>query len=212
MSALKAIQTKYNGYYFRSRLEARWAVFFDTLGIKYYYEHEGYEIDGEAYLPDFQIPSFDIYHFGIKVDPKDINAHPYLNDCTWRESAEQFWIIEIKPILPTYTELLKVTRLSKLSGFPCFLLCGEPYEESYQMLFIRKTKATEGKNIIEGITVEKIHEEKYRQTLLFMLAQWARLSDEPNAAYNLSNVVNAYTEARQERFESNDRDQIYRQG
>lgn len=54
---IKAIETVYNGYRFRSRLEARWAVFFDTLGIKYEYEPEGYELsDGTLYLPDFWLP------------------------------------------------------------------------------------------------------------------------------------------------------------
>ena len=32
---IKAIDTVYNGYKFRSRLEARWAVFFDEIGIEY---------------------------------------------------------------------------------------------------------------------------------------------------------------------------------
>jgi hypothetical protein len=53
---LKAIETVYNGYRFRSRLEARWAVFFDTLGIRYEYEKEGYDLDGVWYLPDFWLP------------------------------------------------------------------------------------------------------------------------------------------------------------
>lgn len=53
---IKAIETIYNGYKFRSRLEARWAVFFDALGIKYEYEPEGYELpDGTKYLPDFKV-------------------------------------------------------------------------------------------------------------------------------------------------------------
>jgi hypothetical protein len=56
-----AIETKYNNYRFRSRLEARHAVFFDTLGIKYYYEHEGYSLDGVAYLPDFWLPELDCF-------------------------------------------------------------------------------------------------------------------------------------------------------
>lgn len=53
---MKAIETRYKGYRFRSRLEARWAVFFDALGIKWEYEPEGYDL-GEAgwYLPDFMI-------------------------------------------------------------------------------------------------------------------------------------------------------------
>lgn len=53
---LKAIETVYDGYRFRSRLEARWAVFFKTLGIKYEYEKEGYNLDGVYYLPDFWLP------------------------------------------------------------------------------------------------------------------------------------------------------------
>lgn len=35
MSEIKAIETYYKGYMFRSRLEARWAVFFDASGIKW---------------------------------------------------------------------------------------------------------------------------------------------------------------------------------
>ena len=53
---IKAIETLYDGYRFRSRLEARWAVFFNTLGIKYEYEPEGFELpNGMRYLPDFKI-------------------------------------------------------------------------------------------------------------------------------------------------------------
>lgn len=53
---IKAIETTYRGYRFRSRLEARWAVFFDALGLKWEYEPEGFDL-GEAgwYLPDFRI-------------------------------------------------------------------------------------------------------------------------------------------------------------
>lgn len=59
---VKAIDTEYNGYKFRSRLEARWAVFFDAVGCKYEYEVEGYELeDGVKYLPDFYLPEYDTY-------------------------------------------------------------------------------------------------------------------------------------------------------
>lgn len=62
MTDIKAIQTEYNGLKFRSRLEAKWAVFFDTAKIRYEYEPEGYETeDGERYLPDFYLPDFDLY-------------------------------------------------------------------------------------------------------------------------------------------------------
>lgn len=50
----KSIQTEYAGYRFRSRLEARWAVFFDACGVKWEYEPEGYDLgSGLYYLPDF---------------------------------------------------------------------------------------------------------------------------------------------------------------
>lgn len=41
---MKPIETRYAGCRFRSRLEARWAVFFDTLGVKWLYEPEGFVV------------------------------------------------------------------------------------------------------------------------------------------------------------------------
>lgn len=53
---IKPIETLYAGCRFRSRLEARWAVFFDSLHFKWEYEPQGYCVDGScAYLPDFSI-------------------------------------------------------------------------------------------------------------------------------------------------------------
>lgn len=54
MKELKAIETEYKGYRFRSRLEARWAVFFDACGVDWEYEPEGFDLGGGLhYLPDF---------------------------------------------------------------------------------------------------------------------------------------------------------------
>ena len=56
MERIQAIETEYSGYLFRSRLEARWAVFLDTLGIPWDYEPEGYHLEGVGYyLPDFRL-------------------------------------------------------------------------------------------------------------------------------------------------------------
>lgn len=58
MSGLQAIETRYRGFRFRSRLEARWAVFFDALGVEWEYEPQGYRLsDGTQYLPDFRAVS-----------------------------------------------------------------------------------------------------------------------------------------------------------
>lgn len=56
MNEIKAIETEYAGCRFRSRLEARWAVFFDALRVQWEYEPQGYDIRGKAYLPDFWLP------------------------------------------------------------------------------------------------------------------------------------------------------------
>lgn len=56
-----ALPTWYRGVEFRSRLEARWAVFFDTLGLRWEYEKEGYDLNGLWYLPDFWIPKLDCW-------------------------------------------------------------------------------------------------------------------------------------------------------
>jgi hypothetical protein len=61
MAEIKAIETVYNGYRFRSRLEARWAVFFDAANIPYEYETEGFEVAGIKYLPDFFLKDIGIY-------------------------------------------------------------------------------------------------------------------------------------------------------
>lgn len=53
---IKAIETRYAGCHFRSRLEARWAVFFDAAGIAWEYEPEGFESEHGRYLPDFYLP------------------------------------------------------------------------------------------------------------------------------------------------------------
>ena len=58
---MKAIETAYRGYRFRSRLEARWAVFFDAIGVRWEYEKEGYDLDGVYYLPDFYLPEWDCW-------------------------------------------------------------------------------------------------------------------------------------------------------
>ena len=54
MQTIKSIPTKYSGHTFRSRLEAKVAVFFDVLNLSWEYEPEGYDLPINGwYLPDF---------------------------------------------------------------------------------------------------------------------------------------------------------------
>lgn len=93
---MKAIETQYKGYRFRSRLEARWAVFFDRLGIKWDYELEGFELpDGTRYLPDFRL------HLGMTG----------------------IWF-EVKGRPPIEAELRKCQQLADASGMPAILAWG----------------------------------------------------------------------------------------
>ena len=65
---IKAIETSYKGYRFRSRLEARWAVFFDALGAEWEYEKEGYDLGEHGlYLPDFWLPRLGIF---VEIKPQ----------------------------------------------------------------------------------------------------------------------------------------------
>ena len=62
MRTIKAIQTRYKNCLFRSRVEARWAVFFDCAREPWEYEKEGFDLgDGELYLPDFWLPQLQLW-------------------------------------------------------------------------------------------------------------------------------------------------------
>jgi hypothetical protein len=74
---MKAIETRYAGCRFRSRLEARWAVFFDALGVTWEYEPQGFETSVGPYLPDFRITmptDWVPYYFEVKPDNAPVDA------------------------------------------------------------------------------------------------------------------------------------------
>lgn len=99
---IQPVETRYKGYRFRSRLEARWAVFFDTLGIKWEYEPEGFDLGALGwYLPDFWLLDMKIW-------------------------------VEVKPEAASPLEKEKVYRLSALRQEYVLLLEGYPgYHEKY---------------------------------------------------------------------------------
>jgi hypothetical protein len=68
--APSGIPTVYRGRQFRSRLEARWAVFFDIVGWPY--EYEPFELDG--WIPDFLL----LGHSPVLVEIKPVVEFPEL--------------------------------------------------------------------------------------------------------------------------------------
>jgi len=111
---IRAIETVYNGYRFRSRLEARWAVFFDALGIEYEYEKEGYDL-GEAgwYLPDFWLPQVHMW-------------------------------AEVKAVALNAPELAKLEALVSMTKFSGLMLEGVPTSRNYWAIDYWETSDYEG--------------------------------------------------------------------
>jgi hypothetical protein len=98
--SIQPIETVYKGYRFRSRLEARWAVFFDTLGIAWEYEKEGFQLsDGEWYLPDFWLPSF---CGGIWAEIKPQGGQFRHIEQFVIDSKQAVWLCEGVPALRAY--------------------------------------------------------------------------------------------------------------
>lgn len=80
---IKAIQTRYDNYHFRSRQEARWAVWFNAVGLPYRYEPEGFDLgNGVYYLPDFYLPTLELWVEvkGIFPDHDEFNKAVLLAD------------------------------------------------------------------------------------------------------------------------------------
>ena len=63
--SIKPIETEYRGIRYRSRTEARWAVFFHHAGVQADYEPEAFKFGRHRYLPDFWLPDFSIW-FEVK--------------------------------------------------------------------------------------------------------------------------------------------------
>src|SRR5258708_1217426 len=100
---IKAIETHYNGYRFRSRLEAKWAVFFNAVGNDYRYEEDdGFDLDGIWYLPDFKLNPYGCY----------------------------IWV-EVKGQVPTEEEEIKAIRLCIDERHPVCILVVSPWLGSY---------------------------------------------------------------------------------
>lgn len=104
MYTIKPIQTRYAGCHFRSRTEAKWAVFYDAMGWKWQYEPEGYGDGKTAYLPDFFVTTPDGSEFIADVKPD--NYH--ISD----DGKEEFY-----RTLSTHLKL----RIVLLTGIPEYM-------------------------------------------------------------------------------------------
>jgi hypothetical protein len=112
---IRPIETVFKGCRFRSRLEARWAVFFQTLGVRWVYEPEGYELPSGRYLPDFQLDSSRVGGF--------------------------LWV-EVKPDRPAWPAgFVRAWDLARLSGIPVWFLCGQPWPGRHEIVVVDPLRA-----------------------------------------------------------------------
>lgn len=96
---IKAIQTRYKGYNFRSRLEARWAVFFDACGYQWEYEPEGFDLGETWYLPDFKIfgedknGDYNVFYIEVKAseDRADDLKIKAFREALWKDKDREDW-------------------------------------------------------------------------------------------------------------------------
>lgn len=108
---VKPIETEYKGYLFRSRLEARWAVVLDVLGLSYEYEPEGFEFhDGTRYLPDFFIKDtgwfVEVKPFGLPLTEYEKHKIKMLDDYPPKDNEGNLiaWGCLVTPELDVITD------------------------------------------------------------------------------------------------------------
>lgn len=214
MVSLKAIETRYDGCRFRSRLEARWRVFFNELGLISQYEPEGFDL-GQGYgwyLPDFYLPRQDLY-------------------------------LEIKPTFPpTMDELKKMGRLVSGFGIKGFIAIGEPglwnEKQHYPSIIFTHVKDGRVGSTYDGLawqecyacrgidiayqaetpsdrwfcrfcargTPEELEELRNRVNCTFKLGTWFLPDDDTRpSVYSTPRLLKAFRAATEARFEHGER-------
>lgn len=117
---IKPIETIYKGYRFRSRLEARWAVFFDACGVEWEYEPEGFDLgDGIYYLPDFIL-------YNVKVRSFSSNLYIEVKGHVTKED-----ILKIEKFYEVFSDNGELQSSKK----PLLVVGKIPYGQSINQLF-----------------------------------------------------------------------------
>lgn len=128
MVAWKAIETRYKGYRFRSRTEARYAVLFDALGIEWEYERQGFDLDGVWYLPDFWLKTVGMW--------AEVKGDAFTSD--ERALCEALVLATEKPCIllagtPTYRPYEFLSRCNNPES-PCDYTGAHPHVVSDELL------------------------------------------------------------------------------
>lgn len=207
---VKAIETIYNGYRFRSRLEARYAVFFGAAGLRYEYEKEGLVLDDNTYyLPDFWLPELKLW---VEIKPE----LDYI-ECAVEEGSG----LELRKHEKLYTcpvlDLMRRFRSSQ--PWPVALIVGQPGDQrtyffGWDMSYDSAGEYEESNAawcVVNGQVTLNVHisnpdREIYSDSLYGeALKQFTLARD---YEYSLKLIENALMLARQARFEHGEKPQV----
>ena len=124
MSNFKAIPTTYNGTVFRSRFESEIAMLLDKLGLSWEYEPKSFLLSSGHYMPDFFIPTMNLWIEARGYDGKDWQitefqsmkpeGHSYV---VFKPDTKMFISINGKAIsFDAYNALLRNVKVSMYAG------------------------------------------------------------------------------------------------
>lgn len=131
--SIKAIETVYKGYRFRSRLEARWAVSFDVMGLSYRYEPEGFALGPDlnpSYYED-AVSNLDLLDEGRRQDLLELKNELektvfYLPDFYLPNLGLKGTFVEVKGVLSKEDEI-KIKRFANLKEYDLIILEDIPF-------------------------------------------------------------------------------------
>jgi hypothetical protein len=182
---IEPIETEYKGYKFRSRLEARWALFFDTLRVKYNYELDSFGSEDFKYLPDFFLTQ---------------KIQFFQEDTLY----DQIWV-EVKPNTEiSFYDQNKIKLFVKQSQKNLILLVGDPGLDTIIRFYTRdpdgKVIYIDAKWIIlPGNKLGLINLESYQEV------KYPKTKEAIDQRIKSKILLNAYKKAKQKRFEEESR-------
>jgi hypothetical protein len=210
MTEIKAIETIYKGYRFRSRLEARWAVFFDAVGVPFEYEKEGFDLGkGAWYLPDFWLPSLKLW---VEIKSELTWVEHNVPDCSAFASSQI-------DKLYSCPELDLMRRFRDCQSWPVACIVGQPGEHRIWFFAWDMSDSSAGNyedddafwciskgQVALNVHIVSPHRNIYADTLYGPILEhfiYAR-----DYGYVLEPIENALTHARQARFEYGEKPQV----
>lgn len=192
------VKTQYKGYSFRSRLEARWAVFFDALSARWEYEPDGYPLrSGEVYLPDFLIHNTAYGDLYIEVkgtmtdaDARKVRDFAYSSDEVEFDGPDRanIFVVGNMPYGENFNEL--TSEVSRTENDDLFGL-------TFNLRTLRKS-------FMPGMPVLL-----NSGRLGIWCVEWDPLESSPDGV-DVERTLNAYKAARQARFEHGEKPNIMR--